>query len=453
MRAASLEIIDGSGALTDAQRSLMRETLAAALDETGRFRIRPDAPGASPADCLFAAKVSRADSPASGQPSWEVSLDLLEAASRRVLQSYDFHVSGPAELWLSGVFLKELAYRYAPLDTYPELAKKAGLVGKVEHPKLQSRDPRLLASLLMTELENAQWDKALSRCEPLLDVQPGNELALHARALALHRLGRLEEALEAVERHPGGGTCAVNLTLKADILCDAARYDAALECYEEALEADPQFKDPALKLKALTYFLKAPPDGNLLFPRAGWCVNFLALAPLVGGPNERNKAGIAAAFEDLDHVFAELVGETLSFYLKADIISAWNNAVRRGDAKAFDLVCSPVVKGILGGAGSHFPSRGFRWLKWGYDLNWLQFGLGKHLQDMRDGETPQASDVSRTFSELAAQMREDPLFLERCPSMGPVVERFSRAGAGTPSVEKLETACRGIDDFCEIMFG
>src|SRR5512133_3467390 len=122
MREASLEITDESGALDDAQLSLMRGTLAAALQETGRFRIRASAAS----EWLFSAKVARARSVSSGQPCWRVSLELLEAASRCVHQSYEFHVSGPAELWLTGAFLKELAYRYAPPDTYPELAKKAG---------------------------------------------------------------------------------------------------------------------------------------------------------------------------------------------------------------------------------------------------------------------------------------------------------------------------------------
>ena len=151
MREASLEIIDESGVLGDAQRALMRETLAAALGETGRFRVLAPGPAA---DWLFAARVARTTSSASGQPCWRVSLDLLEAGSRRSHQSYEFSVSGPAELWLAGAFLQELAYRYAPPDNYPDLAKKAGLVGKVEHPKLQSRDPELLSSLLLAELEN-----------------------------------------------------------------------------------------------------------------------------------------------------------------------------------------------------------------------------------------------------------------------------------------------------------
>ena len=96
--------------------------------------------------------------------------------------------------------------------------------------------------------EGQQWldagdaQKALECFEKILSAQPQNGAALVKKAAALDKLGRTDEALAFCDRAIAvdGALTTSALLQKGGLLNRLSRYEEALKCYEQAMQAKEQ---------------------------------------------------------------------------------------------------------------------------------------------------------------------------------------------------------------------
>lgn len=97
-------------------------------------------------------------------------------------------------------------------------------------------------------LDTNQPQLALTYLDKLLAEDPGNPGMLIKKAIALEKLGRLDEALTFCDRAIAvDGTLALAHLHKGGVLNRLRRYDEALDCYESALQAQEKKSAPLAK--------------------------------------------------------------------------------------------------------------------------------------------------------------------------------------------------------------
>lgn len=455
MATAVLKLLDESGRLSEPEKEALTQAFRSALLETGLFDL---ANPASAADLqgierIFIAAVKFAEDSLTGKPCWDLSLVLLDAMSRQEIEKESTRILDDSLApYASSPLVKELAYRYATVRDYVELTKKSGMTGAAQHPELLKRDPKFLMEALSSDLMNAAWDKVLEHSGALLAIQPENGMALHGRALGLHKLGRSKEALESIGKCLELHLNPLSWLLKGDIACDSEDYPQAQKSYEEALRLDPNSQEILVKLNVLLFYVH-PKANSLLFTRIGWRVGYLtyvqAVVPELTEDIARELVQIGAS---LQAELEELSSAGLEYFAGSDSFVDLSRALKQKDREQFKKYCDFFCRGLIAGAERNFPRTAFKWFNWGYRLLWAQVLCYSGLQNMKSGGAADLARLEEAFSGLVKEISSDSEFVRRSPELKPVVENLSGIAPQAMSVEKLKSADSAIEAFRRLIF-
>lgn len=305
-------------------------------------------------------------------------------------------------------------------------------------------DPKALTQAILSDLRQGAWQSAVERADELLKGHPREPVALHAKALALHRLGRTAEALGPIDECLGLDPNASSWVLKGDILSDRGEYAGAKESFEAALKADAESKGASARLKTLAFY-RDREDSPAAFFRLGWLVQFLKLWARMQALDQGGRERLLEAAAEIDNELKAVSGEGLAHFAGEDPLAEWRRILKAGDIEAFETVRKDVPDAILQEARGSFPIPASRWMSWGYFLNHAQFVYMSGAEMLKEGDSEGLTRVDGYVRELIGEMKGDAEFLRRVPGMGELVAEISKSADADISPEKCEALERGIE--------
>lgn len=470
---ALLEVDDVTGRMPEALRDRFYKVIAAALAETGRFRLLPreDMPPMGALDPTeepetlidtFASRelqhallprVEEITSSWTGQRTWKFTLLLYDLKTGRRLALREALLPADAK----PEELRWLVYQFAESERYEELARGHRLAGLAAKPEALERDPEYLGLLLVAHLQKGSWEAAIEDARRLLKLEPGSALAWHALALALHRTGHGEEARQAVEESLKLNPNPEGWILKGDIQASGGDDRKALESYRSAakLEGDNGARGKA-KLSSLEYALGRERDPMLAL-RLGWMWGYLHYVGVMvqNDISEELKKHVLTVGAELQTQFRHMSGIHMARLVGLENWNAWVRALNAGSPGEFREASEAAFgsKEAVANLVDVLPEELRRWLRMSRELFWIQavfYVTAQHWNTVGTDNPPRQEE--QAFKVQAGLLAGDRELAARIPALGDLARRLERVAALPTSKDKLETAVGLIEEFRRALF-